>query len=153
LHSSHQGIRPLGPAVTCKKVVCCCGLCGFYDQIVRIGPVALAPAVRSAVANVGRESQLLQRQYQHIASIRLPPTPSESRRTGTRVMVAMPVLALKQMHEPEPGHVAARVFARRDARFGMANAINEALRVQSEAEANRAQPEKCGRAEIQSDEE
>src|SRR5271167_2501920 len=105
------------------------------------------------MANVGGKAELLERQYQHVARVRLAPVPSESRRTGARMMIAMPVLALKQMHQPEPGYVAAGILARCDAGFGVADAVDETLRVQPEAQTNRAHPEKCGRAEIQSDEE
>ena len=66
------------------------------------------------------------------------------------MMIAMPVLTLEQMHQREPFHVAARILTDLDAGFGVANAVDETLRMQSEAKANRAQPEECGRAEIQS---
>src|SRR5271163_1647145 len=56
------------------------------------------------------------------------------------------------MHQRQPFHVAAGILAHLDARFGVANAVDETLRVQSEAEADCAQPEKRRRAEIQSTE-
>ena len=64
-------------------------------------------------------------------------------------MVAMPILALEKMHESEPSHVAARIFTRRDAGLGVANAVDAALGVKREHQPDGAQPEKCGDAEIQ----
>ncbi len=49
------------------------------------------------------------------------------------MMVAMPVLALEQMHYREPCYVAAGILADGDARFSVADAVDETLRVQSEA--------------------
>src|SRR5271170_7880001 len=116
------------------------------DQIVGVAPAAS----RRTVANVGRKAKLLERENQHVARIGLPPAPSQPCRAGTRVMIAVPVLALEQMHDCQPGHVAARILADFDSRFSVANAVDETVRVQSEAQANRAQPEKCCGAEIQS---
>ena len=102
------------------------------------------------MANVGRKAELLERKDQHVASIGLPPAPSQARRTGPRVMIAVPVLALKQMHNREPRHVTARILTDFDPRLSVANAVDETLRMEAEAQANGAQPEKCRGAEIQS---
>src|SRR5271154_1253234 len=116
------------------------------DQIARVGPAA----ARRTMADFRRKAKLLERENQHVARIGLPPAPSQARRTRARVMIPVPVLALEQMHHREPRHVAARILTDFDSRFSVANAIDETLRVQSEAQANRAQPEKCPGAEIQS---
>src|ERR1700722_14987290 len=129
------------PPVTEDKCSFSFRLCRLHDQIVSVAPAAAA--VRSAVANVGGETELLEREDQHVARVRLAPAPSETRGTGTRVMVAMPVLALEQMEKREPGYVAARILTHRDPGFGVADAVNETLRVQSEAQTNRAEPKKC----------
>src|SRR5271165_7588812 len=116
------------------------------DQIVG---VALA-APRRTMADFRRKAKLLERENQHVARIGLPPAPSQARRAGPRMMVAVPVLTLEQMHHREPRHVAARILTDFDSRFSVANAVDETLRMQTETQANRAQPEKCRRAEIQS---
>jgi hypothetical protein len=64
-------------------------------------------------------------------------------------MIAMPVLALHQMHQAKPSDVAAGILTRDDSGFGVTNAVDEALRMEREAQANRAEPEKCCETEIQ----
>ena len=66
------------------------------------------------------------------------------------MMVPMPVLTLKQMHQREPFHIAAGIFSHLHAGFSVADTVDETLRMQSEAQADCAEPEKCSRTEIQS---
>ena len=103
--------------------------------------------------NLGREAGFLQQANREITYVRLSPVPSQPRQARPRMMVAMPVLALAEMHEPEPGHVAAGIFAGGNSGFGMADAVDEALRMEREDQPDRAQPEKSARAEIQPPEE
>src|SRR6267143_796001 len=68
------------------------------------------------------------------------------------MMIAMPVLSLEQMHQREPFYVAAGILPERNSRLGMAYAVHETLGVKSEAQADRAEPEKRSGTEIQSTE-
>jgi len=49
-------------------------------------------------ADIRGGAEFLKHANREIAEIGLTPSPSELRRTGSRMMVAMPVLALKEMH-------------------------------------------------------
>jgi len=68
-------------------------------------------------------------------------------------MVSMPILAEKELHQAEPADVAAGVFARRDIRLGMADAVDEALGMEREDQSNRSQPKKSGPSPVESAEE
>ena len=60
------------------------------------------------------------------------------------MMIAMPVLTLEKLHQREPSHVAAGILPVARAWLGMADAVDEALRMQREDQAYRAEPEKRG---------
>src|SRR5262249_40298749 len=90
----------------------------------------LSGAVRPA--NFPFPTQSFQKANDHVADIRLTPGPSEAGRPWPCMMIAMPILALEQMHQRKPSHIAAGVFARCDLALAMAHAVDEALRVQRE---------------------
>jgi len=101
-------------------------------------------------ADISRCADFLKHADREIAKVRLPPAPSELRGTGTRVMIAMPVLALKEMHRGQPGDIAAGILAQGGRRFSVANAVDKALGVQREDQPDRSEPEKRGPSEEQS---
>src|SRR5579885_3164427 len=99
--------------------------------------------------DIGGEAQLLEQADHRVAKVRLPPAPSQPSDGGAGVMVAMPVLALQEMHQSEPRHVAARILTERRVRLHMAYAVHEALRVQREYQPDRPEPEERRRPEVQ----
>src|SRR5579863_4684853 len=99
--------------------------------------------------DIGCETDFLEQADRQIAHVGLPPAPSQPRDTRARMMIAMPVLALAKLHQGKPGHVAAGILAGRNPGLRMANAVDEALGVEREDQANRPHPEKGGGAEIQ----
>src|SRR5579875_1247743 len=78
------------------------------------------------------------------------PGPSQAGEAWTSVMIFMPVLALEEMHNSEPSHVAARILSQRSIGFGMTDAVHEALRVEREHQADRAEPEEGRQAKVAS---
>src|SRR5713101_4424390 len=107
-----------------------------------------ADSVLPQVPDLGCEADFLQQANRKIADVRLPPVPTQPRQARPRMMVAMPVLALAKLHQRKPSHVAAGIFARGNLRLGMANAVDEALRVERENQPDRSHPEKSSSAEI-----
>ena len=85
-----------------------------------------------------------------IADVRLLPGPSQAGRGRACVMIAMPVLALKKLHETQPAHVTAGVLADRRTRLTMTDAVYKALGMKREDQPDCAEPEEGGQAEIQS---
>ena len=108
--------------------------------------------IRAYVPDIGGQADFLQHANRQVADIGLPPVPSETRDSGPRMMVPMPVLALAELHQGKPSHVAAGILAGRNPGFRMAHAIDEALRMKGEDQPNRPHPEKSASAEIQAPE-
>src|SRR6266851_5902388 len=100
------------------------------------------------MAHIGGRAETFQRANHPVTQIGLPPGPSEAGRSGARMMVAMPILAQKELHQAEPADVAAGVVAGRDIGLGVADAVDEALGMQGEDQSNRSQPEKRGPAPV-----
>ena len=84
------------------------------------------------VPDVGRETDFLQQANCQIADVGLSPVPSQPRDTRARMMVERAILALAQLHQGKPGHIAAGILARGNPRLGVADAVDEALRVKRE---------------------
>src|ERR1700761_1619992 len=94
------------------------------------------------------QAKLLEDTDQDVANVGLPPVPSEAGQGRTRMMIPMPVFALKELHQPEPLNVPARVLADRRIGLAVAYAVNEALRVQRKHKADSAKPKETGEAPI-----
>src|SRR5216683_1498595 len=80
-------------------------------------------------ANIAGSADFFKHANRQIAKVGLQPAPTQLRRARTRVMVAMPVLALEEVHQREPMHVAAGILTQRCGRLGMTDAVDETLRV------------------------
>ncbi len=86
--------------------------------------------------HVAGEPQLFKQADRGVAKVRLAPVPSEARLARASVMVAMPIFALKEVHECQPSHVAAGVPAKGSVRLRVAYAVHEALRMQRKNQAD-----------------
>ena len=102
------------------------------------------------MAHFTNQTDFFEQTNNQITYVRLSPVQSQPRLGGTRVVIAMPILALKKLHEAEPSHIAAGVLANRSVGLTMTDAVYEARGVKREDQANRAQPEEGSEAEIQS---
>ena len=98
--------------------------------------------------NLTGQAELLKDADHYVADIGLQPASAEAGESGTRMMIPMPVFALKELHQPEPLNVPARVLADRRIGLAVAYAVNEALRVQRKHKADSAKPKETGEAPI-----
>ena len=73
----------------------------------------------------------------------------EARRAGTVVVVLVPVFALKTVHQRQPAHVLCRRLVGAGVGPHVADAVDEALRVQRPDQPHRSDPEERGPAERQ----
>src|SRR3984893_6965013 len=136
-----------------KSVGSGCTLADQREQKLSRGAIGIgarqADSVMPQMPDLGCEANFLQQANREIADIRLPPVPSQPRQARPRMMIAMPVLALAQLHQRKPCHVAAGIFAGGNLGLGMTDAVDEALRVKRENQPDRSDPEKSSSAEIQ----
>src|SRR5581483_7934824 len=82
----------------------------------------------AGAADVGCQAGTLQQHDRVPAEVDLPRGPAEACGPGLRVVIAVPVLALKKMERGEPDDVLRRVFAGLPARAHVRDAVDEALR-------------------------
>ena len=84
------------------------------------------------VSHVTNQTQFFQPTNHHITYVGLPPVQPQSGLRGPRVVIAMPILALKKLHETEPAHVATGILADGRVGFAMTDAVYEARGVKRE---------------------
>src|SRR5678815_2224594 len=106
----------------------------------------------SRPSDIVGKTQFFERDDDPPAEIDLHRLPAEPRAPGLGVVIAVPVLALQEVPAGQPRNIAARIAARiiRDAH--VADAVDKALAMQGEHQADRAQPEEPLQAEHQSPE-
>src|SRR3982751_2687808 len=98
---------------------------------------------------VRREAELLEEQDRVPADVELQRRPAKARRTGTVVVVLVPVFALEEMHQRQPADILRGCLVGAGVGPHVADTVDEALRVQRERQANRPDPEECRQAEGQ----